>query len=178
MIASLLASPHASALIIMLNKRVPAHRWRAWVCGYMIGVFFTAGALASSRTYHTDHAHTSDVEKHAREPSTRQEPKYHRPPRPEFTVILHRGSARPTQSAHGELLGEIVNQGSFFLLPHHHIMKKVTSERGLCEAPHMRPRYATTLILFVTDTYVGKLVRNTHGCILASRWSRTQTLHF
>ena len=26
--ASLLASPHASALIIMLNKRVRAHRWR------------------------------------------------------------------------------------------------------------------------------------------------------
>ena len=58
---------------------------------------------ASSRNYHTDHAHTSDVEKYAREPSTRQEPKDHRPPRPEFTVILHRGSARPTQSAHGEL---------------------------------------------------------------------------
>jgi len=58
---------------------------------------------ASSRNYHTDHAHTSDVEKYAREPSTRQEPKDHRPPRPEFTVILHRGSARPTRSVHWQL---------------------------------------------------------------------------
>ena len=57
--------------------------------------------LAGTRKYHTDHAHTSDVEKHAREPSTRQEPKDHRPPRPEFTVILHRGSVCPTQSVHG-----------------------------------------------------------------------------
>ena len=39
--ASLLASSHGSAPIIMLTKRVRAHRWRALVCGYMIGVFFT-----------------------------------------------------------------------------------------------------------------------------------------
>ena len=48
----------------------------------------------------------------------------------------------------------------------------------LSGGPHMRARYATTLILFVSHNYVCEPFRSTHKHLLASEWSRAQQLRF
>ena len=42
----------------------------------------------------------------------------------------------------------------------------------------MRARYATTLILFVSDNYVCGPFRSTHKHLLILHWSRARPLHF
>ena len=50
--------------------------------------------------------------------------------------------------------------------------------KGCLSAPHMRARYATTLILFVPHNYVCEPFRSTHKHLLASDWSRARPLRF
>ena len=57
-------------------------------------------------------------------------------------------------------------------------VRKVKKVKGCLSAPHMRARYATTLILFVSHNYVCEPFRSTHKHLLTSDWSRARPLHF